>query len=305
MIFHAYSPVALKCLEKFEAHFQGYTSGQDPQVLEKVKRCGYQTWLVAGDEMNFRGICQRGVNKNTLLALSEAWRSICNEEKMSKPSPGTFWQKVDQIGEGIPFYWNSPSLYIRRFRQPPEENNIFIFLTGEERLGLPAYELMLLSNLWQLEQGFFLLHSSGVLHKDQLFVFAGPSGAGKSTIAAQSCNIGDEVIDEDQLLLYKRTDGGYSADGWGYGFIKCNAPLRGIFQLIQDKEDRLEQLDQTQVARILLDRHNDMMGGVLTDDLLRQSFHRASDIARQVPGFELHFRKSPDFWKLIDAQFPD
>jgi len=40
-------------------------------------------------------------------------------------------------------------------------------------------------------------------------------------------------------------------------------------------------------------------------EYLRRSIRTIGDLARTIPGYELHFRKSPDFWKLIDAEFPD
>ena len=124
-------------------------------------------------------------------------------------------------------------------------------------------------------------------------------------MAALSSAVGDQVIDEDQVLVHSLAGGGYSSDGWGYGVVPCESHLRAIFRLVQDTEDRLIPLKQLQVARVVLERHSDVMGGMLTADLLRGSFQLASEIARQVPGYELHFRKSPDFWKLIDEQFPD
>jgi len=51
MIFHVHSFAALKSLEIFEEHYQNRVVGRNPQVLEKVKRCGYHIWLVAGDGM--------------------------------------------------------------------------------------------------------------------------------------------------------------------------------------------------------------------------------------------------------------
>jgi hypothetical protein len=305
MIFHAHSLLALKCLEKFEVHYQEKVDGQDPQVLEKVKRCGYQVVLIAGDKLALGGGRPTMIDKKTLLALSAAWRSICAVDGRQKTALNKSWQIIDLIGEGIHFNWESPSLYIRRFRQPAEEGFIFILLSGAERVGLPAYELFLLSHIWQFEQGFLPVHASGIQHKDQLYLFTGPSGAGKSTVADLSSEVGDQVVDEDQVLIHLLPGGGYSADGWGYGIVPCEAPLRAIFSLVQDSEDRLIPLNPLQVGRLILERQNDVMGGLLTEDLLRQSFCRASEMARQVPGFELHFRKSPDFWKLIDAQFPD
>jgi hypothetical protein len=61
-------------------------------------------------------------------------------------------------------------------------------------------------------------------------------------------------------------------------------------------------LVQSKVAHLLFERHHDILSKIISDDLLIDSFKISASIARQVPGFELHFRKHPDFWKLIDDQ---
>ena len=35
---------------------------------------------------------------------------------------------------------------------------------------------------------------------------------------------------------------------------------------------------------------------------VRQAFHNMAEVARTVPGYVLEFRKSPDFWDVIDAE---
>jgi hypothetical protein len=305
MIFHTFSLSALESLEKFEEYYQHSTDGRDHILLEKIKRCPYQVLLVASDELSLSDGHPVGIDEKSLLALSDAWRSICGATGRRQAIQEKSWQVIDGIGERIPFHMLSVSRYVRRFCQFKDEEILFILLTGDEPKGLPTDELWMLCDLWQLKQGLFPLHASGIQHKGQLYLFAGPSGAGKSTVAALSRARGDQVIDQDNVLVHRRAGGGYSADGWGHGLVPCEAPLRAIFHLVQDSEDRLIPLNQVQVGRLILERHNDVMGGMLTEDLLQQSFHLASEIARQVPGYELHFRKSPDFWKLIDAQFPD
>jgi hypothetical protein len=305
MIFLAFSSSARESLEIFVEHYQHSADDQDQLFFEKIERCAFQVLLVAGDEPVLGDIHLVGIDEKTLLALSDSWRSICGTTSRQRAVQKKSWQVIDGIGERIPFHMLSVSQYVRRFYQFNDEEILFILLKGDEPHGLPVNELALLSDHWQLKQGFFALHASGVQHKGNLYLFSGPSGAGKSTVATLSLARGDRVIDQDKVLVHPRTGGGYSADGWGYGIVPCEVPLRAIFRLVQDAEERLIPLNQVKVGRLILERHNDVMGGLLAEDLVRQSFHLASEIARQVPGFELHFCKSPDFWKLIDAQFPD
>ncbi len=37
---------------------------------------------------------------------------------------------------------------------------------------------------------------------------------------------------------------------------------------------------------------------------MQNIFERAAKLARNIPGYTLHFRKNPDFWNIIDERFP-
>jgi hypothetical protein len=305
MIFHPLSPSAQKSLEIFEDYYKQSTNCHERLLIEKINYDAYDILLIACDEPVFCDQQQVMTDHNQIMTVWNAWKSICSTAKSQIDLQIKYWQVIEGIGERIPFHILSVGRRVWQFRNSNDKEILFILLSGDEPGGLPIDELSLLSDYWQLKRGFYLLHASGIRHKDKLFLFSGLSGAGKSTIAALSYELGDQVIDQDRILIHPLPGGGYSADGWGYGIVPCHAPLRAIFHLVQDVEDRLIPLSQIQTARRLLERHNDVMGGLLAEDLIKQSFHLASEIARQVPGLELHFRKSPDFWKLIDAQFAD
>jgi hypothetical protein len=90
------------------------------------------------------------------------------------------------------------------------------------------------------------------------------------------------------------------------GYSMLRPPLRGIFKLMQDEQDYLVPLSQQQTAHILLDGFNQVpKTNALPDNAYGMAFHTIGNIARTIPGYELHFRKSPDFWDVIDAEFPD
>jgi hypothetical protein len=44
------------------------------------------------------------------------------------------------------------------------------------------------------------------------------------------------------------------------------------------------------------------MGYPLHNYMMNKLFKQIAAIARHLPGYELHFQKSPDFWELIDEQ---
>ena len=149
------------------------------------------------------------------------------------------------------------------------------------------------------------MHAAGVIHKKKLLLFAGRSGAGKSTISKLLVKTEDKILDEDQVLIRPLSDKTYSADAWGYSLKKNSAPICGIFKLIQARQDSILPLTQAQTARLIFEQVNQAAANMIPIDLYKTIFERSADIARKVPSFELHFRKSPDFWKLIDEFIPD
>ena len=165
MIFHANSLSALKCLEKFEKHYQNGADDLDPKVLEKIKRCGYSVLLVAGDEPVLSDGQLGEIDEKTLLALLDAWRSIRNITGKQRNVLKKSWHVIDTIGESILINLTSRSRSVRRFSQSENKEFFFILLTEAEPYGLPAYELLMLSNLWQLKQGLFPLHAAGLSTK--------------------------------------------------------------------------------------------------------------------------------------------
>ena len=275
----------------------------DSVILKKIQLCDYEILLITKDQLDLELASRTSISKDILKLISEAWSKIdgFGANDIGEDYP---WSVITRIGKGVPMFRGARSRILWSFSGHPRKNVFFIFLTGEEPLGLPIFELMMLSNLWQLDQGYLSVHASCVLHNNYLYLFGGPSGAGKSTISMISQQVGDEILDEDQVLMHLNSNSAFTADGWGSGVVQCEKPIRAIFQIVQDNKDRLLPLTQLQTARFILARNSESLGGGIHDNLL-QAFKMSSDIARRVPGFKLHFRKSPDFWKLIDEQFPD
>jgi len=76
---------------------------------------------------------------------------------------------------------------------------------------------------------------------------------------------------------------------------------------VKDEYDALNPLQPEQVARALFKEFYQETPHIrkFSDEFIKLGFQICCDIARKIPGYELHFRKSHDFWKLIDEQFPD
>lgn len=185
------------------------------------------------------------------------------------------------------------------------KTGFLVLFSDQEKTGIPFIVLQIISNIWQLDQDGIPLHTAGVLHKGGLYLFSGPSGAGKSTVGICSMNIGDKILDEDQLIISKLTpDGNYSAIAWGKGFLKSDAPVRAYFWIIKSNENQLLPLAPKQVSKRIWEQSLLTIGGVVPRKDRQALFSRVTEFARSIPGYELHFRKSPDFWKLIDAELP-
>lgn len=279
---------------------KGTNPKTDP-LRKKMALCGYRIFLIADDQL----CTDRLTDFKTLglLQIFNAWQNVQGKGLSDMAIQQTGWEIIEHYGQ--PFYDNGiKTAIVWKFRSIKAKNAFFILLSGFERDGLPRYELLLLSNLWQLMNGALPLHSSGVVYKDRLFIFAGQSGAGKSTVAKFGIEMGGRVLDEDQVLVQFRNKRYFSAVGWGFDVVPYNKPIRAIFKLIQDTTDRIEPLTQSRAAQLILENSNEIFGDRISEEGFGRLFAMSSAIARQIPGFELHFRKSPDFWKLIDENFP-
>lgn len=170
--------------------------------------------------------------------------------------------------------------------------------------------LIFLVTIWHIDHGGLCLHSSAVVRGDEGFLFLGQSEAGKSTIAKMSSEIGYKALGDDMNLILCNHKKSYSIAAIPSlnlspaGYSLQQPHLRGIFKLIQDDRDFLIPLSHMQTAKHMLDGVFQLPGSVaFPNQAFKYSFHTISKIVRSVPGYELHFRKSPDFWKVIDVEF--
>ena len=167
-----------------------------------------------------------------------------------------------------------------------------------------------LANEWHLERGGCCLHSSAVARGEDGFLFLGDSGAGKSTVSCMSASIGRPALGDD-LNFVLQDPGGYrlaasiSAKRSPAGYSMARPRLRGILRLVQDTRDELVPLSPRDAARALVCALRETPSTKqLANVQIERAFRTLSEVARQVPAYDLHFRKHPDFWDLIDAQLP-
>ena len=170
-----------------------------------------------------------------------------------------------------------------------------------------------LSTQWHLKRGSICLHSAAVTRRNDGFLFLGASEAGKTTVSQLSTEIGYPALGDDLNFIINDQDGIYrlaaspSPNISPVGYSRFRPPLKGIFTLVKDGYDALNPLQPIQLSRALFKQFYQETPHVrkFSDEFINLGFQICCDIARKIPGYELHFRKSHDFWKLIDEQFPD
>ena len=174
---------------------------------------------------------------------------------------------------------------------------------------------------WLMVNGNISLHASTIIRRGFGFLFLGHSGAGKSTVAMLSQTLARVLNDEkvfltpedDHYLLSRipnldETD--FSAEDnvmvRNQSHDGSKIYLSGIFVLKQDTVSFLRPLPELAVAHALMNGFFELPRiFTLSHQEMLYALQILSQVARDIPAYELHFRKSPEFWKLIDEQFPD
>ena len=168
-----------------------------------------------------------------------------------------------------------------------------------------------LATAWHVARGGLLIHSAAAARADSGFLFLGDSGAGKTTVSRISNAIGLSTLGDDLNFLLP-TDNGHTAilaapslRMQTFGYESVQPSLRAIFSLCQDARDFLSPLTPLRTAELLV-RASYQAPFVprLPEPGVRRAFRNACTIARDIPGYEMHFTEAPSFWNLIDQTFP-
>lgn len=229
--------------------------------------------------------------------IQKAWQQI----EQSKSGGGLAnWRLIHRYGKEI-----APGLGVFRLRE--SKAPVYFYLVSQRDPFKAAARLrhMFFSlSIWDhIDQGRCVFHAAGVVHMGFAYLFAGASGAGKSTVGSLSNALGYTIIHDDHVVVYPDQAGNYLVADISPS--TSGVPLKSIFFLVQGSKDRLVPLSALDATRGLFDGFLDIVSeNILSDQMLRYAFAFSADIARRVPGYELHFRKSPEFWKLIKEQFP-
>jgi hypothetical protein len=143
----------------------------------------------------------------SLLAASpdffrEATRSAVEEPNLAR------WYKYDRLDNGQSYLrWDG----LFEFLVDADGRRIWCGWLGATSLeSLQVYLLGQALSFALVKQGYEPLHATAVVIEGQAIAFLGSSGFGKSSLAAAFLADGHRLLTDDMLLL-KRTDGGYEA----------------------------------------------------------------------------------------------
>jgi hypothetical protein len=229
------------------------------------------------------------------------------------------WEIIHKAWENITFSKNNACLNewriifdygkevfpgLRIFRLKNSNKPVYYFLIDKSGIEAISFfnDMLFILRAWQHiknSRGYF--HGAGIVHKNGAYLFLGPSGAGKSTVSIFSSEFGHKVIHDDHIVALKSKNGKYLVSD--IAFKIPGVSLKAILFLVQDKKDKLIPFSQTQTAQGLFKSLFELPSEkVLYGSYLIKAFNVCADIARAVPGYELHFTKSPTFWKVIEDE---
>jgi hypothetical protein len=179
------------------------------------------------------------------------------------------------------------------------ENSAF-FLGVQNEYKLDSLIRILLSVLLLKERGF-LLHAATVIRDGRAYIFTGRSGAGKSTVASLSPE-GSVLTDEISLLRWFNGDWhAFGTPFWGeFRAVGANryVPLAGIYQLVQAKENRAQQLEPAPALRALFPN---VLFFSSETHRTQQLLDILTGLVRQFQVFRLGFLPHTEFWRVIDV----
>lgn len=267
--------------------------------FQKLKCCPCDLYFISPLDVTAVQLSRPVAHQFNWSPLQEACRTIFGAGRYERALAASAWDVVDRLGAELSVSSSLKHPAIRVLRDDPSGNTYFALVASPSHL--PLAELLPLLNRLQIQQGHIPLHACGVIHCQSLFLFCGESGSGKSTIASLSTTEQDDVLDDDQVLLLRELPHCYTACAWSGPWRCSTTPLRAILNLVKDSHTFLQPVDSLCSTHFLLDRVFDLHPEYLPPAVQVLLISMIADLANDIPSYELHFRKTVDFWDVIDA----
>ncbi len=155
-----------------------------------------------------------------------------------------------------------------------------------------------------VEEGGALLHSAGVVDRNQAYLFLGRSGAGKTTVARLSLLAGRLVLSDDMNGLRRTAQGllveklPFAGDLGGSTGSRTVHPLRRLLRLEKGDEISLRPLGAAESLSLLI-----ACSPYVNADPHRMDQLTANLVAliREFPVAALTFTPDPTFWRLLES----
>jgi hypothetical protein len=150
--------------------------------------------------------------------------------------------------------------------------------------------------------GGVLFHAAGIVRLGQAYLFFGHSGSGKTTIARNS--IDDLVLNDDLVVLLPHATGwtAHATPFWNPSqvqFTSQNAPVAGLYRLVQDTQVLLEPMSKAEALAELVSNTP-----VIPENVRRSAvlLERLQHLLEDVPAWRLHFLPDGSFWKAVSEK---
>jgi len=234
--------------------------------------------------------------------LVNIWGDIHNAWQKIRSSNSAYnmksWRTILKYGEEI-----IPGQ--RLFRLKNSSPQSFFYLLEETDLSdafLHIFDIFgVLCSLIHIHSGRAFLHAASVFQKSSAYLLLGHSGAGKSTASEYSLEKQYSVLHDDHVVVFKSNQGEYGVTN--NTFSVSSVRLKALLFLMQDKKDYLVPLSPIETTKRLMEGSFESFSSpLLYGKFLKTVFNISSGMAHSIPGYELHFRKSPDFWDMIDEE---
>jgi radical SAM protein with 4Fe4S-binding SPASM domain len=175
-----------------------------------------------------------------------------------------------------------------------------LFIKGKvDSLSLFPSDQLLLAQVFATRNACYF-HSSGIIYKDNGFLFMGHSGAGKSTIAILlQKNV--EILCDDRNVVRRWPEGFRIHGTWSHGDVTeispNSAPLKAIMFIEKDQENSLIHIDNKQVIiRKLL---SFLIKPLPIANWWEKSLELMEKIVQEIPCYFLHFKKDEDVKQIL------